>query len=126
MPATNLFAVLNNHQFINLTTFRKSGKGVMTPVWFAEAEGSVYIVTAPSTGKAKRIRNNPHILIAPGTISGKPLGPDLEAQARLLPPEASVVAHQALQRKYGWQLRLHDFVQKLRQTENLYIECRPA
>src|SRR5215470_15122623 len=55
-------------KYLSLTSFRKSGVPVRTPVWFAEAEGKLYLFTNPKSGKAKRIRNNPRVLIAPCTM----------------------------------------------------------
>ena len=51
------FTALANAQYINLTTFRKSGVAVATPVWFAEHAGTLYVETTASTGKVKRIRH---------------------------------------------------------------------
>jgi uncharacterized protein len=45
------------HKFINLETFRKSGVGVRTPVWFAERDGQFFVYTLLNFGKVKRIRN---------------------------------------------------------------------
>ena len=63
-------------KYLSLTSFRKSGVPVRTPVWFAEAEGKLYLFTNPKSGKAKRIRNNPRVLIAPCTMRGKVTGPE--------------------------------------------------
>ena len=43
-------------QYLNLETFRKNGDGVKTPVWFAQEGESLYVMTIPTSGKAKRIR----------------------------------------------------------------------
>jgi PPOX class probable F420-dependent enzyme len=52
------FAGLTGYECVCLTTFRKNGEAVPTPVWFAESDGKLYIYTANSSGKVKRIRNN--------------------------------------------------------------------
>jgi hypothetical protein len=54
-----------SHNYINLTTFRKIGQEVPTPVWFAEMDGKLYVFTGAQTGKAKRIRANGRARVAP-------------------------------------------------------------
>ncbi|NJL95179.1 MAG: PPOX class F420-dependent oxidoreductase [Anaerolineae bacterium] len=67
---------------MSLTTFRKTGVGVPTPVWFAEEDGKLYVITQQNSGKVKRIRNNSRVEIAPCTMRGKVTGPAQEAFAR--------------------------------------------
>jgi uncharacterized protein len=56
-----------------LTTFRKSGAGVATPVWTVPvSDGRVGMWTGAGTGKYKRLRNNPHVTIQTCTARGKP------------------------------------------------------
>ena len=98
-------AVVHAQKYISLTTFRKSGVGVPTPVWFGEHDGKLYVMTRSDMGKAKRIRNNPQVKVAPCTIRGKVTGPEFAAQARILPPEDHRSARQTLDRKY-WMARI--------------------
>ena len=57
---------------ILLTTFRRSGTGVATPVWTVPvSDGRVGMWTGTSTGKYKRLRNNPHVTIQACTARGK-------------------------------------------------------
>ena len=98
---SDAFAGLHGYQYMNLTTFRKSGEGVPTPVWFAEEDGKLYVLTGKNLGKVKRLRNNPQVQVAPCNIRGKPLGPVVEARGRILPPEDFVKAKIALNSKYG-------------------------
>ncbi len=96
-------------KYLNLETFRKTGLGVCTPVWFAQdpqiASGSpaarFYIYSLPDAGKVKRIRNNPKVRIAPCTIRGELRGAWVEARARICPPEEAVTGQALLRRKYG-------------------------
>jgi PPOX class probable F420-dependent enzyme len=55
----NPFPQLHKQQFINLTTYRKSGQPVVTTVWFAQVGDTLYGMSEPQAGKCKRIRNNP-------------------------------------------------------------------
>lgn len=96
---------IHGQKYISLTTFRKTGAGVATPVWFGEEDGKLYVMTRSDMGKTKRIRNNPRVKIAPCTIRGKVTGPEFPAVARLLPPEEHARARQRINRKY-WLARL--------------------
>ncbi len=96
---------IRGQKYIALTTFRKSGVAVPTPVWFGEEGGKLYVMTRSDMGKTKRVRNNPQVRIAPCTIRGKVTGPEFAAQARILPPEDHAHARQTINRKY-WQARL--------------------
>lgn len=58
-------AAITGQKYISLTTFRKNGAGVATPVWFGEEDGKLYVMTRSDMGKTKRIRNNPHVRVAP-------------------------------------------------------------
>jgi uncharacterized protein len=96
---------IQGQKYISLTTFRKTGAGVATPVWFGEDGGKLYVMTRSDMGKTKRIRNNPQVRIAPCTIQGKVTGPEFAAVARILPPEEHARARQTLNRKY-WMARI--------------------
>ncbi|MGH9511828.1 MAG: PPOX class F420-dependent oxidoreductase [Terriglobales bacterium] len=93
-------AEIHGQKYISLTTFRKSGTAISTPVWFAEQDGKLYVMTRNDSGKYKRIRNNPAVKVAPCTIRGKATGPEFAAVARILPPENWPKARDAIGRKY--------------------------
>lgn len=92
-------------KYISLKTFRKNGAGIATPVWFGEENGKLYVMTRSDMGKAKRIRNNPQVQVAPCTIRGAVTGTEIAATARILPPEEHAHARQTINRKY-WLARL--------------------
>ncbi len=98
-------SAIREQKYISLTTFRKSGDGVATPVWFGEDGDRLYVMTRSDMGKAKRIRNNPRVTVAPCTIRGKVTGPEFAAVARILPPAEHAHARQTINRKY-WMARL--------------------
>jgi uncharacterized protein len=108
MPTVISCASLRGAKYIALTTYRQSGAPVSTPVWFAEDNGMLYVVTFPSAGKLKRIRDTPHVTVAPSDIRGNPRGPAIPAIAHILPPVDSPIAKRALNRKYGLVKRLYD------------------
>ena len=98
-------AEIHNQKYISLTTFRKTGAGVVTPVWFGEEGDKLYVMTRSDMGKTKRIRNNAQVKVASCTMSGKVTGPEFSATARLLPPEEHARVRATLNRKY-WMARI--------------------
>ncbi|MFZ2083780.1 MAG: PPOX class F420-dependent oxidoreductase [Candidatus Sulfotelmatobacter sp.] len=98
-------SAVRGQKYMSLTTFRKNGVAVATPVWFGEEADKLYVMTRSDMGKAKRIRNNPRVRVAPCTIRGKVSGPEFTASARILPREEHAHARQAINRKY-WAARL--------------------
>jgi PPOX class probable F420-dependent enzyme len=92
-------------KYISLTTFRKSGAAVATPVWFGEEADKLFVMTRSDMGKTKRVRNNPQVKVAPCTIRGKVTGAEFSAAARILPKEEHAHARQAINRKY-WAARM--------------------
>ncbi len=54
-----------------LTSFRRNGQGISTPVGMRFVNGQMYFITPASTWKARRIANNPHITLALCTFQGK-------------------------------------------------------
>lgn len=91
------FPTLEGYKNINLTTFRKSGELMVTPVWYVVMNGRIYVRTGADSGKVKRIRNNPRVLLAPATVRGKRLGADSEAWARTLDTGEEQVAEKAME-----------------------------
>jgi uncharacterized protein len=80
-----------------LTTFRRNGVGVGTPVGtVASQQGKLYFMTPSSTWKVKRLANNPHVTVAPGTYKGEALGPAIEGTARRLSGEEKKQARNLL------------------------------
>jgi PPOX class probable F420-dependent enzyme len=98
-------APIRGHKYISLTTYRKNGTGVPTPVWFGEDSGKLYVMTRSDMGKTKRIRNNSQVRVAPCTIRGVVTGPEFSATARILPSEEHAHARHTINRKY-WMARI--------------------
>ena len=92
------FAALRGHSFMNLTTLRTSGTPVGTRVWFADEGGRLYITTASNSGKVKRLRHASRVRVEPCSAFGASRGPEVEAMARVLPPQEHARALAALRR----------------------------
>lgn len=126
VPGADPFAALDGAQFMLLTTFRKSGEGVPTVVWFARQGDTLYLTTAAAAGKLKRIRNTGRVTVAPSDRMGKALGPAVEARGRALPPEEFERARAALRSRYRLPYYLITFLGALRRTERVFIAITPA
>lgn len=77
-----------------------------TPVWFAEMNDKLYVMTRSDSGKYKRIRNNPRVKIAPCSIRGRVTGPESPATAHMLADDRNASrARSAIRAKY-WLARI--------------------
>jgi PPOX class probable F420-dependent enzyme len=83
-----------------LTTYRRDGTPVGTPVNIAVEGERAFIRTFDRAWKARRLRNNPEAEIAPSTMRGKPTGPAIRVRARLLGGDEAAHASGALTRKH--------------------------
>ena len=110
-----------NAKYLNLESFRKTGVGVRTPIWFAQEGNVFYAYTLPDSGKAKRIRNNPKVRVAPCDMRGNLRGAWVEAHARIC--EGSEAAHgqELLRRRYGWMKIVGDFFSRMRGRRQIVI-----
>jgi uncharacterized protein len=100
------FAPLAGARYIALTTFRRSGAAVSTPVWFAERDGALYVFSDADAGKVKRLRHTARVTVAPCTATGTVRGPALDARGRIVMDSAEArAARDALARRYGFQWR---------------------
>ena len=67
-----------------LTTFRRTGEPVTTPVSIAARDSAVYFTSSATSGKARRLMARANVTLAPSTVGGRPRGPATSGQARLL------------------------------------------
>ena len=115
----------DKYRFINLATFRKNGAEVKTPVWFTALDGKLYVYTAGSAGKAKRLRNSSRARFAPCDFRGNVQGEWRDTNARIVNDAALVErAYATIRNKYGWQVALFSLGARLAGTlrRRVYIE----
>ncbi|MFL5823779.1 MAG: PPOX class F420-dependent oxidoreductase [Solirubrobacteraceae bacterium] len=117
-------ASLSGHKYCLLTSFRKSGAGVSTPVWFGIDGDRVYVRSGGQDGKVKRIRRDSRVLVTPCTARGRPLGDPMEGTARLLGESESKTGERALQARYGLGRRVYRLLR--RRLDVAYIEVSAA
>jgi hypothetical protein len=96
---------LGGERYLSITTFRRDGTPVATPVWVVAAGGRLYVWTGAQTGKAKRVRANPDVLLAPCTARGTATGPAVRAVAAIVPAGERLEVWKLLLAKYRLQLR---------------------
>lgn len=112
-----------NQKYINLETFRKSGAGITTPVWFVQDHEVFYVWTQADSGKAKRIRNNGKVKVAPSTASGEHLGEWVDAQATAdASPEALKFTTSLMRRKYGLAFQGFRLMGKMNKAQHASIK----
>ena len=110
----DLAAALEDERYLSLTTFRRTGAPVPTPVWFVpQPNGILLVYTEADSGKVKRLRHTPGCTVAACDVRGKVHGRTYRATAEILVDEVDLI-HQRLRRRYGWQAAAFDLVSRLR------------
>ncbi|MFC7929887.1 PPOX class F420-dependent oxidoreductase [Streptomyces cinereoruber] len=96
---------LRRGRYVSLTTFRKNGTGVATPVWYAVEGSELYAWTRTDSWKVKRLCNDPRVEAAVCDMRGNiPEGAArLTGEARLVTGEELRRVRKLLLRKYTWQ-----------------------
>ncbi len=110
---------ITDETYVLLTTFRRNGDAVATPVWIvALPDGTGGLTTEDSSGKVKRIRHNPSVTLQPCGMRGKvqPGSAVVKATAEVLMGDAARPIRAAVHRKYRvvvmW-LALSDLIRQL-------------
>lgn len=75
---------LHAAKYLLVTTFRRDGREVATPVWKVRDGDALGVWTGADSGKVKRIRNRPDVLLAPCDMRGRPLGEQVPGRAEIL------------------------------------------
>jgi PPOX class probable F420-dependent enzyme len=94
--------VLGKASYVLLTTFRKDGTPVPTPVWVVRIGDELRVWTIRDSGKVKRVRRSGRAQIAPCSMRGRPRGRSVDATARMLPDTEAPAVLNALASKYGF------------------------
>jgi uncharacterized protein len=108
MNAQTDFGALRFKRYLSLETYRKNGKGVRTPVWFAvaptrgdsTAESKIYVYTTTDSGKAKRIRNRGVARIAACSAFGRITGSWIDVHVEIVSGEEASLGMRLINSKY--------------------------
>ncbi|TDP97155.1 PPOX class F420-dependent oxidoreductase [Labedaea rhizosphaerae] len=113
-------------KYLLLTTFRREGTAVPTPVWVVADGEALYAWSAADAGKVKRIRRDGAVLLAECDFKGNPSGPSHPGTARLMDAEGTERVRELIRRKYGITGRLTLFGSRLRRGKSgtIGIELR--
>jgi len=101
-------------RFVSVTTFRRSGEGVATPMWSGWSSGGIYVVTHGPSGKVKRVRNDLRVSVAACRSQGRVTGPERPGRAFFLEGAERRQAAKAIARRYPVPSFLIEFVMRRR------------
>jgi uncharacterized protein len=106
-----------------LTTYRRDGSSVLTPVNLAVEGDHAYFRSYDKAWKTKRIRNNPAVELAPCSLRGKPTGQSLRASARLLSGAEELHARKVIARRHPvFQRFVIPFGHKVSRYQTMHYE----
>jgi PPOX class probable F420-dependent enzyme len=117
---------IGEHRHCLVVTYRRNGDPVATPVWFALDGDRLLFESDADSAKVKRMRRDPRVRVAPCTLRGKPLGPPVEARARVLGSEEVETAQRALDARYGRLRRVLSGLRPVPPEGLAYVEVRVA
>ena len=87
-------------KYLSLTSYRRDGSEVPTPVWFVEDGGRLLVQTDLKSGKVKRIRANPEVSVAPCNGRGRLRGASVKGHAEVLDAGQAPGIETLIRRKY--------------------------
>lgn len=109
---------LAQSKYVSITTFRRDGRAVPTPVWFAVDAGELFAWTGPEAGKVKRIRNNPRVVVTACDFRGRSPAdaPTAEGTARVLTDADAPRVRSLLAKRY-LLVRVGNFFDRVRNNK---------
>jgi PPOX class probable F420-dependent enzyme len=126
MDATTGLAPFARRRTALLTTFKRDGTPVDTPVTIAVEGDHAFMRTYDRAWKAKRMRNDPSVRIAPATVGGRPRGEAVAARAVLLDgPDAEHAARAIARRQPILQGVLVPLLHRLKRYRTLHYRVMP-
>ncbi|MGY6023316.1 PPOX class F420-dependent oxidoreductase [Streptomyces spinosirectus] len=105
---------LGAEKYVLITSYRKNGTSVATPVWVVRDGDTLGVWTVADSWKVKRIRARKDILIGPCDLRGHPTGTQVPAVAEIGDEETVARYRRLIVRKYGIVGRLSLFGSRLR------------
>ena len=115
----------HKQNYLNIETYRKTGVGVRTPVWFVLDDHTFYVRTQADSGKVKRIRNNPQVKIAPCKMDGTLLDDWIPATAREIKgAETDKEIDRQFDKKYGLMKKLFALGGSLQRRQETILEIK--
>ncbi|MFE6487876.1 PPOX class F420-dependent oxidoreductase [Streptomyces sp. NPDC057757] len=115
---------LGSGKYLLVTSYRKNGTGVATPVWVVRDGEALGVWTVVDSWKVKRIRNRADVLVGPCDVRGNATGEPVPATAEILDAAETARYRKLLARKYGITGRLVLLGSRLRRGANGTIGIR--
>jgi uncharacterized protein len=91
-------------RYLSVTSYKRDGRGVATPVWFVQQDGRILVQTDAASGKVKRVRRDPRVQVAVCTASGRLRGEQVRAAAEILPDSEIAAVERLIADKYRFDL----------------------
>ena len=129
------FGAFEGERYLNLESYRRTGQGVRTPVWFAAGASDasdgggpvLYVYTTADSGKAKRIRRSGAVRVAPCDARGKLMGAWIDARAEIVSGTAFARGMRLINRKYRpWKQVLDLSVLLFARHRRIMLAIRPG
>ncbi|ACY23260.1 PPOX class putative F420-dependent enzyme [Gordonia bronchialis DSM 43247] len=96
------FGTAGTAKYVQLTTFRKDGTPVATPVWAALDGGRLLVWTETEAWKVKRLRRDPRVVVQACDARGKKVtGDRVEGTGAILDAAGTERTRSAISKKYG-------------------------
>ncbi|WP_035850574.1 PPOX class F420-dependent oxidoreductase [Kitasatospora azatica] len=102
----SLLERLGRGKYLLVTSYKKDGTPVATPVWVVPDGAALGIWTVADAWKVKRIRRRADVLVGPCDVRGKPTGASVPGSAEILDAAGTARYRTLLARKYGLLGRL--------------------
>jgi len=115
---TSTVDTLGAAPYVLVTSYRKDGRAVPTPVWVVRDGDAIAIWTVHDSGKVKRIRRDGTVLVGPCDLRGRLTGEEVPGQATILTPIESARVKELLKQKYGLTGRITLWGSKIRRGED--------
>jgi uncharacterized protein len=115
---------LAGKRYVSLTTFRRDGSEASTPVWVAGDGRQLLVWTGRGTWKVKRLRRDARVLVAASNARGVERGERIAGVGRVLDDTSLVDG--LLRKKYGWQKRAVDLLNRRKTDAFVTIEIVDA
>ncbi len=130
MPTSPAWSALGAEKYVSLTTFRRDGTPVATPVWVVADGDRLLVTTTASTGKVKRLRHTPRVTLRPCDMRGRVRdgAPEVEATATVEDDPALLDRlNAAIVGKYGLYARFMLWAGRRRgMTDRVCVTLSPA
>lgn len=116
-PAGPTEHAIASERYVSLTTYKRDGTPKSLPVWIVGLpDGRVAFTTSPESWKAKRVANDPRVILRPSDQRGRVADGAVEVTGTAVVVEGPEFAQVQglIAEKYGWMVKLVKAVNSVR------------